>query len=725
MTIRYRFTSAVLLALSLALGLSLPAAAQSLDYPEARRVDQVDVYYGVEVADPYRWMEDLDSDELLAWMKAQDQLRARFLGEDRLVKQIQARIAAIGSYASQSMPTPKGRYTFFYQTEAGQPRGNLFVQKDGHNEPRLLLDMDALNSDGQSAFVSSYSPDGRYLIYNAAEGQSRWRTARLVRVADGAVMPDALVGFYSGRTNSAWTPDGEGFFYARYAVPDDPQAPLGKPRIFYHKVGTSQDDDAFIYEHPDDPNLSFVLRVTYDGRYLILSASESGGTFNGLDDRLFYKDLRDRYSDVEELFVDLDATYAFEGNDGARFWIRTSYDAPSARLVEVNLEKPDPTHWREMIAETDAAMQSVSEIGDRFVVQYVKDARTTARIYDAEGQLQKEIDHLTPSMGGFANNPDSPITYYVASQLYDPGTIYRLDVRTGETTLYFRPELAHNPDEFVTKQAFAESKDGSRVPMFILHRKDLELDGNNPVFMYGYGAWGWAAFPWQRHMVPWMEMGGVYVIANIRGGGEYGDAWHQDGIRLNKQNGIDDFIAVAEWLIDNDYTSPSKMIANGGSASGILPGAAIIQRPDLFGAAVINYPTLDQVRYVEFGSAKSWIPEFGTPDDPDDFKALYAYSPYHNLKEGTCYPPTWTQVGDKDDTTTPMHGYKFTAAMQAAQGCDNPVLLKIAWGAGHSSGLTPEQSRETLAEELAFLIKVLDVDVSPFFSPTSGQVMKK
>ncbi|MFB3132712.1 MAG: prolyl oligopeptidase family serine peptidase, partial [Rhodothermales bacterium] len=476
---------------------------------------------------------------------------------------------------------------------------------------------------------------------------------------------------------------------------------------------------------PDDPNLSFTLRVTHDGRYLLLMASESGGSFNGLDDRLFYKDLHDGYSEVKELFENTDATYAFEGNNGTHFWIRTTHRAPQARLVEVDIERPEPAHWNEVIPEADAAMQAVSVIGDRFVVQYVKDARTIARIYDFRGQLHHEIDHLAPSMFGFADHPDSHETYYSASQLYDPGTSYRLDVRTGETSLYFRPELVHHPDDFVTRQVFFESKDGTRVPMFILHRKDLEFDGAHPVFLYGYGAWAWSAFPWQRHMVPWMELGGVYAVVNIRGGGEYGEAWHQDGIRQKKQNGIDDFIAAAEWLIENNYTSPSKMIANGGSASGILPGAAIIQRPDLFGAAVINYPTLDQLRYVEFGSARSWIPEFGTPEDPDDFEALYAYSPYHNLKEGVCYPPTWIQVGDKDDTTTPMHGYKFTAAMQAAQGCDNPVLLKIAWGAGHSAGLTPEQRRETLAEELAFLIKVLDVDVSHALSSTSGQVMEK
>ncbi len=727
MTIRHRYTGAALLALCLALCLSLPSAAQSVevDYPEARRVDQVDVYHGVEVADPYRWMEDLESDELYAWMKAQDERRARFLGDRPLVEQLQERIEALGNYASQGMPTHKGDHTFFFKRESGKTFSVLYVQEQGRDTPRPLLDMESLNSDGQSAFVSSYSPDGRFLSYNTAAAQSRWREVHLLRVADTERLPEVLTGFYSGRSNIAWTTDGEGFFYARYPTPDDPQAPLGKPQIFYHKVGTAQADDALIYEHPDDPTLSFTLRVSHDGRYLLLSASESGGSFNGLDDRLFYKDLSNRYSKVKELFEDLDATYAFEGNNDTRFWIRTTHGAPQARLVKVDITQPEPTHWNEVIPEADAAMQAVSEIGDRLVVQYVKEARTIAHIYDFQGQLHHEIDPLTPSMFGFADDRDSHVTYYGASQLYDPGTTYRLDVRTGETSLYFRPQLNHDPDDFVTRQVFFESKDGTRVPMFILHRKDLKLDGTNPVFMYAYGAWAWSAFPWQGHMVPWMELGGVYAVPNIRGGGEYGEAWHQDGIRRKKQNGIDDFIAAGEWLIENNYTSPSKLIANGGSASGILPAAATIQRPDLFGASVINFPSLDQVRFVHFGSAQSWIPEFGDPDDPEDFKALYAYSPYHQLEAGACYPATWIQVGEKDDTTTPMHGYNLAAAMQAGQGCDNPVVLKVAWGAGHSYGLTPEQRRETQAEELAFLIKVLDIDVSPVPSPTSGQVMKK
>ncbi|HMB89697.1 MAG TPA: prolyl oligopeptidase family serine peptidase [Rhodothermales bacterium] len=689
----------------------MPIAAQSLVYPEALRVDQVDTYHGVKVADPYRWMEDVQSEELHAWLQAQDALRADFLDNQRLTTWVQERIKALGHYAGQGLPTQRGKYVFTTKTEAGQSYGVLYVQEEGHDDLRPLLDFEVLRQRG-SAFVNSFSPEGRYLTYYTTEGQSRWMEARVLRVVDGETLPDLLTGIYTGGSSVAWVQDETGFFYTRYPVPETPQDPLGRPQIYYHRVGTPQADDRLVYERPDEPELTFALRVTHDGRYLIVSGSESGGSFNGMYDRLFIQDLSVADAPMRELFPGLDAAVAFEGSHDDLFWIRTSHAALQLRVVAVDPAQSAPTHWEEVIPNDEAAIQAVSVIGDRLVVQYVKDARTLARVFNFEGRLQYEIDHTSPSMSGFADNPDSPITYYTAPQLYDPGTIYRLDVETGEMRVHFRPTLQHDPADFVTEQVFFESKDGTQVPLFLLYKQGLQRDGSNPVFMYGYGAWAWSAFPWQGHMLPWMEMGGVYAIANIRGGGEYGEAWHQAGIRHKKQTGIDDFIAAAEWLIENDYTTPDRMIGNGGSASGVVPAAAAVQRPDLFGASVINFPTLDQIRYIEFGSARSWIPEFGTPEQADDFAALMAYSPYHNLKPDICYPPTWVQVGEKDETTTPMHGYKYAAALQRAQGCDNPVLLKVAWGAGHSYGLTPQQSRETQAEELAFLVKVLGLDMT-------------
>ena len=686
---------------------STTATAQH--YPEAHRDNSTESLHGLTVNDPYRWMENLESEKLHTWMKAQDKVTENYLNNEGVISSFQSRLTELSTYATEGVPVLRGDKTFVIRREAGQSVGSVYLQGDGSNEDKLVLELESFRESGNIASPTSYSPKGTWMTYAFTEGQSRWATSYMIDVQNGSTENEPLEGIYRGRSNIAWKRDESGFFYTRYEVPENPQDPLGVPRIYYHEIGTSQEKDLLIYERKGDAGLSFTLRVTHDNEYLVISGSESGGAFNRLEDRLFYLPLQDKNAEVRELFSEYAGQYSFEGNDGDQFLIRTSLGAPNLRLVNVRLDSPEKNMWTEIIPEREESILSVNEVGDKLVVLYIKDARTIIRIFDRKGNQHKEIDRLMPSVYGIGDDIDHTYTYYSAFNLTDPGAVFRLHVDTGEEKLHFRPELTLNPDDFVTNQVFYSSKDGTKVPMFLIHRKGVELDGNNPVFMYAYGVWSWSAFPWQGHMIPWMEAGGVYAVPNIRGGGEYGEPWHQAGIRQNKQNGIDDFIAAAEWLIEHDYTSPRLMIANGGSASGILPGAAIIQRPDLFGAAVINYPSLDKIRYTHFGSARSWIPEFGDPEDPDDFKALLAYSPYHNLEVGTCYPPTWIQVGEKDDTTTPMHGYKFAAALQHAQGCDNPVLLKIAWGAGHSTGLTPEQSIETQAQELGFLFEALGI----------------
>ena len=727
LNIRSRLGAVFVAALVAITAVSVAAQVNPLAYPEARRIAHVTTYHGIEVTDSYQWMEDLESPELLVWMRAQDELTSRYLSDRReLVDWIADRTFSLGTFASRGIRTKRGDRSFYSQREIGQTFGTFRVE--GPSGTRQLLDFEALNDGGDVNRVSSFSEDGRFVTVSHTSAQSdlrRWSRVRTLRVDDGAYLPEALAGFYGGMTNIAWAHDSEGFYYVRYPVPDDAQAPLGLPGVYYHELGTDQTQDVLLYERPDEPQLSYFLRVTQDGRYLVISVATDGGNFNGLYSRLLYLDTEDSGTEVTTLVAGIDGSVAFEGNRGDEFFLRTTLDAPNMRLMSLDLGRPDVAEWVEVIPASDYPMQSIAEIADHWVVMYVKDARTTASVFERDGRLVHEIDLMVPAMGGFADHPTDPVTYYTAPQLFDPGTIYSLDVRSEQSEVYFRPELAHDPDDFQTTQVFFESEDGTRVPMSLVHRRDIVLNGENPVFMYGYGAWAWSAFPWQGYMMPWIELGGVYAVANIRGGGEYGEAWHQDGIGRKKQNGIDDFIAAAEWLIENDYTSPGRMIANGGSASGILPAAAIVQRPDLFGAAIINYPSLDQVRYAKFGNGASWIPEFGDPEDPEDFEALFAYSPYHQLEEGVCYPPTWIQVGEKDDTTTPMHGYKFAAALQAAQravpGCENPALLKIAWGAGHAWGLTPEQSRETQAEELAFLVKTLGLTIPRGRLTTGGR----
>ncbi len=702
-------------ALILFFGLALqpqPGSGQQLSYPEARRLAHVENHHGVEVTDPYRWMEELQSSELHRWMAAQDALRARYLGDSVLADRLQARIAAIRTFERQGTPTRKGEMTFVTRTAKGNPHSVLFARHGAGGEFERLIDLETLNRDGRTGSVGSISPNGTYVTIRTADGQSRWQTVQIFRVADGALLADRVEGVYRGRSAVAWSGNDTGFYYSRYEVQQDSHASLGPASIYYHRVGTSQAHDELVYERPEEPDMVYGLSVSTHGRYLVVQGTDDGGSFTGLAPRLFVKDLTAPDSGVEEWFTNSSGSFAYEGYINGGLLIRTTDGAPNARLVEVDPSDPDPERWRQVVAETEWPMQAVSVVGKRIVVQLIKDARAVARVYDQFGVMHYEIDHVSPTMGGFADSPDNPETYYSASPIYDPGAVYALNVQTGGTRLYYRPNYAHDPDDFVSRQVFYESSDGTRVPMFLVHRRDMKLDGTNPVFMYGYGAWAWKAFPWQWHMIPWTELGGVYAVPGIRGGGEYGEKWHAAGIRRNKQSGIDDFIAAAEWLIANRYTSSKLLVANGGSASGVVAGAAIVQRPDLFGAAVINFPILDQVRYTEFGNTRSWIPEFGDPSDADDFEALYAYSPYHNLRDGSCYPPTWIQVGEEDATTTPLHGYKFTAALQAAQSCPNPVLLKIAWGAGHAYGLTPDQVNQTQAEELAFLIRTLGLDVS-------------
>ncbi len=679
------------------------------DYPLATAATTTNEYHGFEVADPYQWMEDVTSKELNSWIAAQEQFRQEWTANGDFVNKLAARIESVSAFASRSVPGIRGARLFYIDSAEGESYGRLLTEPiDGTGSPALLIDFEEMRADGSRAYVSSYSADGRFLTYETTEGQGRWMTLHVRDVEANRDLPEAFTGIYSGRSTVAWTTRGDGFFYTTYEVPADPQAQLGNLTLRYHRLGDKPANDRKIFEE-EDVQMSYSLRVTHDGRYLILTGSRSGGSFNGLDDSISYIDLESDEYELRNLFDGEEGKWAFEGSDGPVFRLRTTNEADNVRIVEVDVDKPARANWREIVPESDAVIQNVSEIGDKLVVRVNQDGGALARIYNLDGTMERELDIVAPSFSGFPDNRESSRTFFSAPTLYDPGTIYTMDVSTGATEVYYRAELNHDPADFVTRQVFFESKDGSRVPMWVVHRADVFPDGERPVFLYGYGAWAWFAFPWQRHLIPWMEAGGIYAVANVRGGGEYGDSWHAGGQRLQKQNTIDDFIAAAEWFVDSGYTKPDLIAANGGSASGFLPAAAINQRPGLFGASVINFPVMDMLRYDNFGSAKSWIPEYGTVSNPEDFRVLRSYSPYHNLESGRCYPPTWVQVGDKDETTTPMHGYKYVAALQRAQGCDSPVILKTAFGAGHSYGLTPEQRYKTQAEELAFLFQVMNL----------------
>ncbi len=679
-------------------------------YPEARRMAQVDDYHSVAVKDPYRWMEDIDSDETRAWMKAQDEVTTKFARQADDFEHFKSRILEIRSYDRYSRPVRENGRLFFTITPAGTRNALLYMQASDAPEPTILIDPEKhFDNDDLKLRAWTASPNGKFVAYTIQDKQSSWRQLKIYDVDSMRDLPETLIGMHRWSGGVQWSRDNAGFFYNQYDKPDAEsglKAKVENARIKYHRLNHRQADDELVFQREDKPTWLYATRVTLDGRYLILIIADGGSVSN----LVFYKDLSNSRNEFVELISEANAAYTFIGNKESTFWFQTDLNAPSRRIIAVDIDNPAPKNWRELLPAAEATLQSSKVVGDRMIARYVEDAKPLLKVFDIQGRFRNRIELPDiGSPGGIAGpQVDGNEFFYSFNSLYDPNTVYRLDMKSGESRIHYRPKLAFNPEEFETEQVFFQSKDGTRVPMFISKKKGVKTHGKAPLFMYGYGAWSWSAFPWfQPRILAWMEKGGIYALPGIRGGGEYGEAWHQAGIKVNKQNGIDDFISAAEWLVENDYTSKDRIVANGGSASGVMAGAALVQRPDLFGAGIIDIPSLDLIRFVESPSGKYLTPEYGDPAKPDEFKALYSFSPYHNLKTGTCYPPTMVMVGERDETAIPMHGYKFIAALQAAQGCDSPALLNVMWGAGHNYGTTPEQSAESWGEALAFLTRVL------------------
>ena len=695
------------------------AQSTRLNYPAARRVNQVDNYHGIEVADPYRWMEEMQSEETQAWVKAQDELSKSFVSAVPARAALQKRITELIHHEIYTSPIKAhGRY-FFTKREAGKGLSEsvLYVQESLSAAPRVLLDPATRFKDGKQLVSFRPSPDGRYLAYGVTTRQSRWFDVRVMDTTTGADVSDALTGLHNVSRSISWVKDGQGFFYSAFERPkpgEEQQAVLRNQKIYFHPLGKPQSEDAVITNLPEKPNTLFAHQITDDGHYLIVSASEGGANQN----QIFYQDLRQAGSSLKPLISEADADYKFLGSEGARLWFYTDLKAPRGRIIAIDLNQPQRDHWVEVVPEAKEAISARDQTGgnalgmhgNRFVLVYIKDGKPLIRIFSTQGRLEREVKIAEGGSiwAGFVGTQTDPEVFYLFLGLADPSTIYRLNVATGAQTVFAQSKLNFNRDDYVVKQVFYQSKDGTRVPMFITHKKGLKLDGHNPTWMYGYGAMGWISFLWYRpDRLAWLEMGGVYALPSIRGGGEYGEEWHQAGMKLKEQNSIDDYLAAAEWLIKNQYTSPQKLVANGGSLSASLAGAAIEQRPDLFGASIIDIPVVDLLRYDKFTGGAYWAAELGSPANPEEFKALYSYSPYHNVKQGQCYPPTLIMFGERDQTAVPLHAYKFTAAMQAAQGCDHPVLMKVMRGAGHNFGVTLQQQTDSYTDELSFLFRVL------------------
>ena len=701
----YRSTTLVALVLSLS---SSVAFAEEFHYPPAPRGDQVDVYHGVKVADPYRWLEEdvRTSKEVADWVTAENRVTFGFLEKIPQREAIRKRIEALYDCPRYGVPFIEGDRVFFSKNDGLQNQSVVYTAKSLDGEAKVLLDPNAWSKDGTVALSGlTVDESGNRTAYRVSEAGSDWATWRFMDIETGKKLDDELKWIKFG--GACWSKDGKSFYYCRYPEPKEGaefQSLNYNQAVYLHRLGTPQSEDRLVHARPDEPKWGFSPELTEDGKYLVITVHI------GTDNR--YRVLVMNPADLDAkptVLVDhFRNEYEFVGNVGTSLYFKTDLDAPRKRLVRIDMD--DPAHApKEVIPEEEETLNWISFVGNRFIASYLKDVKPLVKVFSTEGEFVRSVDLPgIGAVGGFYGRRDQNETFYAFTSFATPPSIYRYDVASGRSTLWRRAEVDFDCDKYVVKQVFYESKDGTRVPMFIAHRKDLTLDGTNPTLLYGYGGFAISMRPhFSERVAAWLELGGVYAVANLRGGGEYGKAWHDAGKLLNKQNVFDDFIAAAEWLIANKYTQTPKLAIQGGSNGGLLVGAVMTQRPDLFGACLPAVGVMDMLRFHRFTAGRFWTDDYGSADDAEQFKVLYAYSPYHNLKKGTCYPPTLITTADTDDRVVPAHSFKFAAALQYAQACDNPVLIRIETRAGHGAGKPTTKRIEEAADQWAFLVKVL------------------
>jgi prolyl oligopeptidase len=694
---------------SCATDMKLHSTNTKLSYPQTAKVDHVDDYHGTKVSDPYRWLEDDNSPQTASWVEAQNKVTFGYLEQIPQRQQLRERLTRLWNYERYGVPFKEGGRYVFSKNSGLQNQSVLYTVKSLDEEPRLLLDPNQLSADGTVALGPySISEDGRFLAYSLSTAGSDWQEFKVRDIESGQDLPDHIRWVKS--SGASWTKDAKGFFYSRYDEPASTNQFKGVNyfhKLYYHKLGTPQSDDPLIYHRPDQKEWGFSGGVTDDGRYLVIHVWQGTDTRN----RLFYLDLEQGGGKVVELLNDFDADYSFIDNIGTVFYLRTDLNAPRGRVIAIDVAQPARANWREVLPQTSDRLQGASLVHNQLVALYLKDAHTDVRIYDLDGKPVRRVE--LPGIGtagGFAGKRGDAETFYAFTGFTTPTTIYRYDLATGLSTVFRQPKVDFDPTHFETRQVFYTSKDGTRVPMFITHQRGLTLNGRNPTVLYGYGGFDISLTPvFSVSTVVWMELGGVYAVPNLRGGGEYGKEWHEGGMKLRKQNVFDDFLAAAEWLIANKYTSREKLAISGGSNGGLLVGACMTQRPDLFRAALPAVGVMDMLRFDKFTRGWAWTSDYGSPQDPTDFEALYAYSPYHNLKPGTHYPATLVTTADHDDRVVPAHSFKFAARLQEYHRGPNPVLIRIETKAGHGAGKPTSKLIEETADKFAFLIRELNI----------------
>ncbi len=692
--------------------MEVTSLAQKLNYPQTQKVAHVDDYHGTKVADPYRWLEDADSAETKAWVEAENKVSFAYLNTIPERAQIKERLTKLWNYEKFGAPARHGHRYFYTRNSGLQNQSVLYTVASLNGEPKMLLDPNTLSSDGTVALSGlSITDDGKLMAYGLSASGSDWQEWRVRDVETGRDLSDVIK--WVKFSSAAWTRDGKGFFYNRYPEPNEKtklQDANFAQKMYFHKIGTPQSEDVLLFEQPAHKDWLFGGNVTDDGRYLIISIRKGSASSN----LIFYKDLQDPNGKIVELIKDFEANFGVVDNDGPTFWTWTTLDAPRGRLIAIDTRRPEKRHWKEIIPQTEASLQSVSVLNNMLVADYLKDARTQIKIFDHKGKFVREVE--LPGIGtagGFGGKRADTETFYTFNSFIAPPTIYRYDMKTGKSEVFKSSKVDFDANNYETKQVFYASKDGTKVPMFITHKKGLKLDGMNPTILYGYGGFNVSLTPaFSVGNLVWMEMGGIFAQPNLRGGGEYGEQWHEAGTKLHKQNVFDDFIGAAEWLIAHKYTSTPKLAISGGSNGGLLVGACMTQRPELFGAALPAVGVMDMLRFHKFTIGWAWVSDYGSSDNAEEFKALYAYSPLQNLKDGVKYPPTMVTTADHDDRVVPAHSFKFAARLQAAHGGDTPVIIRIETKAGHGAGKPTAKIIEEAADKFGFLVKVLNIQMA-------------
>jgi len=680
---------------------------EKLTYPVSKTVDQSDDYHGTVVQDPYRWLEDVDSEETHAWVEAQNAVTFKYLEGLPARDRITARLTEVWDYTRYGTPFKEGGRTFFFKNDGLQSQSVLYVQDSDEAAPRVLLDPNTLSEDGTVALgTTSISRDGKYMAWSTSVSGSDWRTWYVRDIDTAQDLDDKLE--WSKFSGAAWDHQGQGFFYSAYDPPAEGETFEGSnyyQKLYYHRVGTPQTSDTLYYQNPDEKEWGFAGQVSEDGRYLVINVWQGSASKN----RLYYKDLFDKSLRVHPLLDDFDASYDFIHNVGPVFYLKTNLDAPRERIIAIDITQPGRKNWQTVIPESSNPLSDAAVLNDKFVLVYQVDVADAVEIRNLDGTLAAEI--ALPglgSVGGFGGHADDTDTYYTFNSYLNPSEIYHYDFTTGESQLFRAPEIDFDFSGYETERVFYTSGDGTRVPMFLVHRKGLELDGSHPTLLYGYGGFNVSLGPrFRTATLPWIEMGGVYAVANLRGGGEYGEQWHEGGMLKNKQNTFDDFIAAAEYLIGEGYTNPNKLAVMGGSNGGTLVGAVVNQRPELFAAAIPEVGVMDMLRFQLFTIGWAWVSDFGSSDDPEMFPVLHAYSPYHNLTPGTRYPAVMVTTADHDDRVVPGHSFKYAAKLQACQAGNRPTLIRIQTKAGHGAGMPTAMIIQGYADIYAFLHEAL------------------